>query len=533
MANVIFGFLGTKLDEGRTEKRWERWRPSVGMVAHADFPVARVELMLTSADHVPLARQVAEDISRVSPDTEVVAHVLDVKDPWDFAAMYGALHEFARQYPYVDGEQYHVHLTTGTHVGQICLFLLTEARYFPATLLETFSHGAQTTWQGRLEHIDLDLANYDLLASRFSAEREDGANWLKGGISTGNVAYNALIADIEKVCLRSTAPVLLMGPTGAGKSQLAKRLFELRRQRHLVSGSFVEVNCATLRGDNAMSTLFGHKKGAFTGAVADRPGLLKQAHGGTLFLDEIGELGLDEQAMLLRALEDKRFMPLGGDKEVSSDFQLITGTNRNLVEDVKEGRFRSDLLARINVWSFTLPGLAQRPEDIEPNLEYELERNEAQLRCRLRFDTAARARYMAFAMQAPWLGNFRDLAASVQRLATLADGGRITLASVETEIDRLQGGWGMSAGEREVQTGASRPFARIEKVFGAVPKADHFELVQLEGVLEVLASAKSMAEAGRKLFAVSRSERKSANDSDRVKKYLDRWGLTLAHVRGA
>jgi transcriptional regulatory protein RtcR len=98
-----------------------------------------------------------------------------------------------------------------------------------------------------------------------------------------------------------------MGPTGAGKSKLARRIFELKKLRHAVTGDFIDVNCATLRGDGAMSTLFGHVKGAFTGALRDRPGVLRTADKGVLFLDEIGDLGIDEQAMLLRALEEKRF----------------------------------------------------------------------------------------------------------------------------------------------------------------------------------------------------------------------------------
>ena len=143
---------------------------------------------------------------------------------------------------------------------------------------------------------------------------------------------------MKKVCLRSKAPILLNGPTGAGKSHLAGRIYELRKQKNQLKGNFVEVNCATLRGDAAMSTLLA-TKGSFTGASSDRPGLLKEADGGLLFLDEIGELGLDEQAMLLRALEDKSFLALGSDSLSTSDFQLICGTNRNLIEAVEKGIF--------------------------------------------------------------------------------------------------------------------------------------------------------------------------------------------------
>jgi transcriptional regulatory protein RtcR len=165
-----------------------------------------------------------------------------------------------------------------------------------------------------------------------------------------------------------------MGPTGAGKSLLARRIYELKKARRTIEGAFVDVNCATIRGDAAMSALFGHVKGAFTGAQKDRAGLLRAADKGVLFLDEVGELGLDEQAMLLRALEEKTFLPLGSDEEAHSNFQLIAGTNRDLFAAVGQGKFREDLLARINLWTFSLPGLKDRAQDIEPNLDFELDR---------------------------------------------------------------------------------------------------------------------------------------------------------------
>ena len=127
------------------------------------------------------------------------------------------------------------------------------------------------------------------------------------------------------------------------------RIYELKKSRNLVDGPFVELNCATVRGDAAGSALFGHRKGAFTGAISDRQGLLARADGGVLFLDEIGELGLDEQAMLLRAVEDRIFLPVGADKPVLSDFQLIAGSNRDLRAAVRAGTFREDLLDRKSV----------------------------------------------------------------------------------------------------------------------------------------------------------------------------------------
>lgn len=163
--------------------------------------------------------------------------------------------------------------------------------------------------------IDLDLSRYDRIAQRFKQKQAETLSLLKSGIATRNPAFNRMIESIERVAGRSKAPILLMGPTGAGKSFLARQIYRLKRARHQLSGPFVEVNCATLHGEGTMSALFGHVKGAYTGATGERAGLLREAHGGPLFLDEIGELGLDEQAMLLKAVEEKRFYPMGSDRE--------------------------------------------------------------------------------------------------------------------------------------------------------------------------------------------------------------------------
>jgi transcriptional regulatory protein RtcR len=487
---VVLGFLGTTLDAGRGFKRW---RPTVSLCRQPDLPIRRLEL-LRDPRFEALSRRIEADVREVSPGTEVRARDFPIRDPWDFEEVYGALHDFARAYPWNDAEDYLVHITTGTHVAQICLFLLTETRRFPARLV-------QTGPPDRCSLIDLDLSKYDRLASRFRREQREGLSTLKGGIDTRNAAFNRLIERIEHVAAASKEPMLLTGPTGAGKSLLAKRIFELKKARHTLEGPFVEVNCAVLRGDQAMSTLFGHVKGAFTGAAADRPGLLRAAHGGLLFLDEIGELGLDEQAMLLRALEEKRFLPLGADREAGSDFQLVAGTNR----DLRTSGFRPDLLARINLWTFALPALRERPEDIEPNFDYELDRQGVRTTC----SREARDRFLAFAKTAPWPGNFRDLAGAVARMATLAPGGRITPEIVAEEVDRLRGQW------------------TTEDVD---PSLDLFDRVQLEAVLDVCRRSSSLSEAGRILFAASRAKKKAPNDADRLRKYLARFGLRFEGV---
>ena len=264
-------------------------------------------------------------------------------------AFYGASHDFARGYPFnTEREEYLIHITTGTaSIAQICMFLLVETRRFPGRLLQTSpprgggSRDALARKRvGEYTIIDLDLSRYDRLASRFGE-----------GASRRDLALEVEDRDEERVLQFADRADRKSGagnPRSAAPDRSADRRGKIRgwrgrssslkKARRKLAGELVEVNCATLRGDGAMSTLFGHSKGAFTGAVNHRPGLLRKADGGLLFLDEIGELGLDEQAMLLHALEEKVFYPMGSDKEARSDFQLIAGTNRELARHGRGGK---------------------------------------------------------------------------------------------------------------------------------------------------------------------------------------------------
>ncbi|MES2049248.1 MAG: RNA repair transcriptional activator RtcR [Pseudomonadota bacterium] len=527
---VVIGFVGTQLDSGKGSARWERWRPTVALTQHDDLVIERFDL-LHSGHFESLVSQVEQDIASVSPETKVVAHHLPIVDPWDFEDVYGCLFDFARNYAFdTDNEEYWVHITTGTHVVQICLFLMTEAHYFPGQLLQSSPPRRQTVGAaGSYALIDLDLSKYDQIAQRFSREQEEGVAFLKSGIATRNARFNTMIDEIERVAIKSKAPILLMGPTGAGKSFLARRVFELKKSRHQLEGKFVEINCATLHGDGAGSTLFGHIKGAFTGAATDRPGLLRTAHKGLLFLDEIGELGLDEQAMLLKAIEEKRFLPVGSDHEVQSDFQLIAGTNRDLSEEVVMGRFREDLYARINLWTYELPGLVDRSEDVEPNIDYLLAQFSVENAQMVRFNKEARNNYMRFATStdALWVGNFRDLSASVMRMATLADAGRITDTIVADETSRLKKLWHYHSLPLAIKTETDL-HGFLDQT--EIEKMDLFDSMQLKAVINVCRQSKSMSDAGRKLYAASRSGKAKPNDADRLKKYLAKFDLDWEKV---
>ena len=529
---VVIGFLGTQLDAGLSPVRWEKWRPTVSLAQHDDLVVDRLELFHDVRSST-LAKQVQSDYAQLSPTTEVRLVEMNLVNPWDFGEVYSALYDWSASYPFDTAtEDYQAHITTGTHVAQICLFLLVEARFIPGVLLQSAPpRGRQGRGPGSHEVIDLDLSRYDAINQRLHSAQQDALSFLKSGIATRNAKFNALIEEVERVAAQSKAPMLLTGPTGAGKSMLARRVFELKKARHQLDGQFIEINCATLRGDGAGSTLFGHKKGAFTGAATDRPGLLRAAHQGLLFLEEIGELGLDEQAMLLKAVEEKRFFPMGSDKEVQSDFQLIAGTNRDLRAEIRAGRFREDLFARINLWTYTLPGLAQRREDIEPNVDHQLRNASQELGKQVRLTAEARAAYLRFAMsrEAPWNGNFRDLSGSITRLATLADHGRVGISLVNAEIQRLRWQWS----DLSEATPPSADAPDLHALLGdKAAQLDHFDSLQLQSVIAVCRRHSSLSDAGRELFNVSRTQRSVVNDADRLRKYLLKFDLDWTRVAG-
>lgn len=519
MRNIVIGFLGTQLDAGKRRE----WRPSVQLCAHAGFPVDRFELLYDQR-FAPLAGQVAQAIAAVSPDTEVRLVRMDLANPWDFQEVYGALFDFARDYGFdEDRERYHVHLTTGTHVAQICWFLLTESRHVPARLVQTGPpRGPGTTPSGSIDIIDLDLSRYNALQQRFDLAQREYAALLKGGIDSTSAAYNKMIERIELVVTSSDAPVLLLGEPGTGKTELAQRIYELKLQRRRVKGRLVHINCATLRGPQAQATLFGQRRSASGVAGSERSGLLREADGGVLFLDELDALGSEEQALLLHAIEAGRYYPVGSDSEVTSRFQIVAGANRDLGALVAEGSLRPDLFARLNMWTFHLPPLRERREDIEANIAHERARAEKRLSRSIGFNADAMARYLRFARDpgTPWPGNFRDLSASVLRLCTLAARGRVTVPMVEEEILVLSQQWAGAASDDDLTL--------IAQVHPDPAGLDLFDRMQLAAVIRACRQSLSLSAAGRLLFAASRQAKSSQNDADRLRKYLARFGLDWA-----
>jgi DNA-binding NtrC family response regulator len=236
-----------------------------------------------------------------------------------------------------------------------------------------------------------------------------------------------LYAIIERVADRPTT-VLITGESGTGKELVARALHENsgRRER-----PFIKVNCAAIPKDLMESELFGYERGAFTGAVASKPGRFELASGGTLFLDEIGEIPNEMQVKLLRVLQESEFERVGGIKTIRVDVRLVAATNRDLKREIASNAFREDLFYRLNVVSIALPALRERRTDIPPLVAYFIAKFNARLRKTVEgVEPDALERLCAYG----WPGNIRELENVIERAVLFADGPRIRLDDLSEEV---------------------------------------------------------------------------------------------------
>ncbi len=237
-------------------------------------------------------------------------------------------------------------------------------------------------------------------------------------IVTRNARMQAVLRTAEKATA-SLIPVLIEGESGVGKELIARAIHGSGERR---ARPFVAVNCGAIPENLVESTLFGHEKGAFTGATEKHTGKFVEASGGTLFLDEVGELPPAAQVKLLRAIQESQVDPVGARKAVKVDVRIISATNRNLIADVKSGRFREDLFYRLHVFPITVPPLRERPEDIPDLVRHFLVRFAAEEGKRIR---AVSADALALLNAHPWPGNVRQLENTVFRAVVLAEGDEI------------------------------------------------------------------------------------------------------------
>jgi two-component system response regulator PilR (NtrC family) len=291
----------------------------------------------------------------------------------------------------------------------------------------------------------------------------------------------ALRSTIAKLA-RSQAPVYIAGESGVGKELVARLIHE---QGPRSGGPFVPVNCGAIPSELMESELFGHKKGSFTGAHADKDGLFQAANGGTLFLDEVAELPLHLQVKLLRVIQEKNVRPVGASAEIALDVRILSATHKNLAQLVEDGKFRHDLYYRINVIGLPVPALRDRREDILPIAEAVLSRLAIELNEALPpLSEAAKAALQTY----PFPGNVRELENILERAVALSDGEQISIADLSLPVsDTIAGGPGASV------AGLGQP---LRAVAGALPDAlEQIERESIQRALEACRYNKTKAAA--------------------------------------
>ena len=361
-----------------------------------------------------------------------------------------------------------------------------------------------------------DVLTYDQVD--FQHPRSVGL--LTQGIGTKNPVFGAALDRLEQIILTSRyEKILITGPTGAGKSELAKLVMDYMRALHkdVTKDNCIHQNVAAIAPTLIESELFGHEKGAFTGAVKQRRGIFERADKGVVFLDEIGELPKDLQAKLLTVLDDKRFpfTRIGGTENISSDFLLLCGTNVDLESASEKGTFRRDLFERLRTWTIEVPAINDRLEDLEVALQRERGEWLAKTGIEIRFQKTTRKEevkgndkakgnnkeknrekdalslFMEKARAHTWAGNFREFHATFAHLAMTADNGSITNEAIKDEFRQMEKGGSISLP-------MSNTTPPVEKVGTEYDMAD---IARLACALDVCRKAKTASEAGEILFA--------------------------------
>lgn len=363
---------------------------------------------------------------QLPPDSTVSYSAVQLSSPSAYKEIYPAVEQILLSLDERFSElQRTVHLSPGTPAMTAVWILLVKTR-FPSICIESWYD--KKTGQQHVNTVELPFE----IDARFTKEALDRSDARLMQLYQGEAQIQEAFKDIitvgglgdalqkaQKMAIREV-PVLLLGETGTGKEVFAQAIHQGSRRS---GGAFVAVNCGALPRELAESLLFGHKKGAFTGAHQDHAGFFAQSDGGTLFLDEIGELSLDLQVKLLRVLQEKIYTPVGGTEAKQSDFRVIAATHRNLMRRVAEGQFREDLFYRLAVGVIKLPALRARVEDMNVLVDALMAQINDELADQIGYQRKKIDRSVINVIKShPWPGNIRELRATLLRAVVWTEG---------------------------------------------------------------------------------------------------------------
>ncbi|SHN59772.1 sigma 54-interacting transcriptional regulator [Desulfovibrio litoralis] len=527
--NVLFAFyeildLLVYNDDNGEEKRWTQIE---GCIEQNQLPITQVHIFYFIED-IKLFEKMLKKLQEKYKHIHFSYDVFDC-DQYDTKKVAQFVYKYILTYKY-DTSKYNYYFT---HPKQATLrtfmFYYGISSRLACQYMIPFTPISSEYRSQQILLRSIDLSVYRDIAYECQQHTLLGYNVLLGGIQSKHPEMLNIVSEMENAVANSRGPLLLYGSTGSGKTRIAQQMAKLLKEKGYVQGPFIEVNCATLNNDLAASQLFGHVKGAFTGAIANYKGLLASANNGVLFLDEISLLDMQCQGMLLRAIEDGIWFPIGSETPVYGNFFLICASNVDLVSASKQGLFREDLLARISMWEYSLPSLKERSIDFEAYLDYELNNISTNICSLLLMHKEAKKMYIDFARskQSVWRYNLRDLHASVQRMAAHSTDGRITVDIVSREMQYLKSNW-IRWQNTTTETFELSQSLLDEEIYSNL---DYFELVQLEAVLQECKKYKTLAEAGRTLFNKSRQIKSTQNDSHRLRLFLKKYNITWQMIQ--
>lgn len=443
---VLFSFVGSH-DPFRGDGALSGDGPVLSLLKQERF--AAVHLFYNNDEFLRRASDLLKALRAGGDETEVAYESIPALDPTDYETLYEQMQHRCLDLRKQHGEEaeFWIATSSGTPQMQTCWLLLVLGGVLAAKLVQGIPPHKLKPGQPVFREIrpaqqrfprilppdklrrELSIATREVESLR--AEREAQRRDVAHGIVGDSAVIRRAIRQAKQFAAYDM-PVLLRGPTGTGKEEFA-RLIHFSSPR--AEKSFVPVNCAGLPEALAESELFGHVKGAFTGAVAAKPGIFEVASEGTVFLDEIGELTPAVQAKLLRVLENGGYRPVGATSENKTHARVVAATHRDLEAMVAEGSFRGDLLYRLNTAELRLPALGERREDIAMLAEHFLQKFCQHHRRTVHFEPA-----VVKALEvAEWAGNVRDLKHTVERHAVLASGGTIRAKDLVLPSSRARG----------------------------------------------------------------------------------------------
>jgi len=392
------------------------------------------------------AQKLQQEIILRWKNVQTRIHHLDIPDPTDYEALFLTMSERCREI--ITEHQDHnpafsIATASGTPQMQTVWFLLAQSGLVPATLLKITPPRFLRPGQKAVSEIRLSLKSFPritlpspeileiaatyLRKEKLEAEREELVREFSGLQMIGRSPALTNVMETVRAAALYDSAVLIQGETGTGKELVARAIhFNSTRKTE----PMITVNCAAIPETLVESELFGHEKGAFTGADRQKKGKFELADRGTIFLDEIGDMPLPAQAKILRVLQDKAITRVGGDKMIPADVRVVAATNRNLTELIAEGKFREDLYYRLRVIDIPVPALRERREDIPLLVEYFLDQNNHRYHQKKQFNREA----MRHILEYFWPGNVRELENAIERAFVLSGGNVIKETDLPPEI---------------------------------------------------------------------------------------------------